>query len=327
VFGESYGGLAASAHLTSPGSKGLFRRAIIQSGFALMDLPAGALSPGVPAVEWFGWQSSAEAEAAGTAVAAQLGCGDSATPLECLRRTKADDLVALSRPMPFAYGNSVLPEPPAQALRDGRFQRVPIISGATRDEHRLFVGLFRVLAGHPVGPTDYPSLLAEAFGEHAGQVAARYPVSAYESPSVAWATVLTDRMWARSTFEQHGVLAEHVPTYAYEFADRRSPMYLPFPQDLPPGAFHAAEVPYLLTDERFAAAATPEQRRLSDQMIRYWANFAHAGDPNGDALPPWPPFDPAEAVPHVQSLAPGTGAITAVDYAAEHRLDFWSRLP
>ena len=45
LFGESYGGLATSAHLCSPGSQGLFHRAIIQSGFALMDLPAGALYP------------------------------------------------------------------------------------------------------------------------------------------------------------------------------------------------------------------------------------------------------------------------------------------
>jgi para-nitrobenzyl esterase len=76
LFGESYGGLATSAHLTSPESQGLFHRAIIQSGFALMDLPAGALYPGVPAVEWFGWQSAAEVEAAGAGMAAQLGCTD-----------------------------------------------------------------------------------------------------------------------------------------------------------------------------------------------------------------------------------------------------------
>jgi para-nitrobenzyl esterase len=313
--------------LTSPGSAGLFHRAIIQSGFALTDLPAGALYPGVHAVEWFGWQSSTEVEAAGAAAAAQLGCADPATALDCLRRVPVEDLVALSRPMPFAYGNSFLPEVPAQALREGRFHRVPIMSGSTRDEHRLFVGLFRVLAGRPVRPQEYPTLLAEAFGEHAAQVQAQYPLSAFESPSVAWATVLTDRMWARSTFEQHGLLADHVVTYAYEFADRQSPMYLPFPEDFPPGAFHAAGVPYLFNDEKFEAAATHEQRRLSGQMIHYWANFAHGGDPNGDALPPWSPFDRAEPVPHVQSLAPRTGGTKPVDYATEHRLEFWSRLP
>jgi carboxylesterase type B len=40
-----------------------------------------------------------------------------------------------------------------------------------------------------------------------------------------------------------------------------------------PGAFHAAEVPYLFPDQQFLAASTPDQRRLSDQMIRYWADF------------------------------------------------------
>jgi para-nitrobenzyl esterase len=325
LFGESYGGLATSAHLTSPQSRGLFHRAIIQSGFALMDLPAGALYPGVPAVEWFGWQSAAEVEATGAAVAAQLGCTDPTRALECLRRRPVQDLVTLSRPMPFAYGNPVLPEVPAHALRKGRFHQVLIMSGGTRDEHRLFVGLFRVLAGQPVTAQQYPALLSDAFGEHASAVHAQYSESAFESPSVAWASVLTDRMWARSTFEQHQLFTAHVPTYAYEFADRGSPMYLPFPESFPPGAFHAAEVPYLFNDDKFEAAANLSQRRLSAQMMRYWGNFAHTGDPNGDGLPHWSPFDRPDAVQYVQSLAPD--AIRGVDYAAEHHLDFWSQLP
>jgi para-nitrobenzyl esterase len=328
VFGESYGGLSTSAHLVAPGSAGLFHRAIIQSGFALMDLPAGGIFPGLPAVAWYGWRASAEVEALGAAVAPQLGCADPATALDCLRGVPVQELFAHAQPFqPYGFGDRVLPEVPAQALRDGRFHRVPVISGGTRDEHRLFVGLFRLLAGQPVTPQQYPVLLAEAFGEHADQVQARYPLSAYPMPNLAWATVLTDRMWARSTFQQHRLLAQQVPTYAYEFADRHAPMYLPFPDDFPPGAFHAAEVPYLFPDQQFQAGSTNEQRRLSDQMIRYWTNFARTGDPNGADLPPWRPFDPAQSVPQVQSLAPGPDGIRPVDYAAEHKLDFWSSLP
>ena len=104
-------------------------------------------------------------------------------------------------------------------------------------------------------------------------------------------------------------------------------MYLPFPDDFPPGAFHAAEVPYLFNDRQFETGSTPDQRQLSGQMIRYWSNFARGGDPNGVELPPWPPFDPAEPVPYVQSLAPGRDGIGPVDYAAGHHLDFWSGLP
>jgi para-nitrobenzyl esterase len=328
VFGESYGGLSTSAHLVAPGSAGLFHRAIVQSGFALMDLPAGGIFPGLPAVAWYGWRSTAEVEALGAAVAPQLGCADAATALACLRGVPVPELFAHAQPFqPYGFGNRVLPEVPAQALADGRFHRVPVISGSTRDEHRLFVGLFRALAGQPVTARQYPTLLAEAFGDHAGEVRARYPVSAYQSPSLAWATVLTDRMWARSTFRQHRLLARQVPVYAYEFADRHAPMYLPFPEDLPPGAFHAAEVPYLFPDRPFQAGSTPDQRRLSEQLMRYWANFARAGDPNGPDLPPWRPFDNARPVPRVQSLAPGAGGIGPVDYAAEHQLDFWSGLP
>jgi para-nitrobenzyl esterase len=328
VFGESYGGLSTSAHLVAPESAGLFHRAIVQSGFALMDLPAGGIFPGLPAVDWYGWRAAAEVEELGAAVAPLLGCADAATALACLRGVPVQELFAHAQPFqPYGFGNRVLPEVPAQALRDSRFHRVPVISGSTRDEHRLFVGLFRVLAGQPVTAEQYPELLAEAFGEHAGQVQASYPLSAYRSPNLAWATVLTDRMWARSTFTQHRLLAQHVPVYAYEFADRHAPMYLPFPEDFPPGAFHAAEVPYLFPDPPFQAGSTPDQRRLSDQMIRYWTNFARNGDPNGADLPPWRPFDDARPVPHVQSLAPGPDGIGPVDYAAEHRLDFWSRLP
>jgi para-nitrobenzyl esterase len=325
LFGESYGGLATTAHLVSPMSAGLFDKAIIQSGFALSDVPAGAMYPGLPALPWYGWRASAEVEALGAMVAQQLGCSDPASALECLRRASVQDLLAHAQPFqPYAFGNSILPEVPATALREGRFHRVPVMSGGTRDEHRLLVGLFRDLAGQPVTREQYGTLVNEAFGEHAGPVQARYPMSEYESPSDAWATVLTDRMWARPTFEQHRLLAEHVPTYAYEFADRQAPMYLPFPESLPPGAFHAAEVPYLFNDEKFEAGSTPDQRRLSAQMIRYWANFARHADPNGGDLPVWPPFDGRDFVPQVLSLVTGTDGIKPVDYAAEHALEFWS---
>lgn len=52
-------------------------------------------------------------------------------------------------------------------------------------------------------------------------------------------------------------------------------------------------------------------------MIRYWTGFARTGAPAADGLPPWPRGQ-------VQSLAPGPDGIRPVDFAAEHRLDFWA---
>jgi para-nitrobenzyl esterase len=331
LFGVSYGGLATTAHLVAPGSTGLFDRAIIESGFGLMDLPAEALFPGLGAQPWFGWRPETEVAEAGAWVAGELGCNpaDLAVALACLRALPVEEILSFPQVMnifqAIAYGGPTLPELPAEALREGRFHPVPVISGATRDEHRTFVGLFRVLPGDPVTAQQYPQLLSAAFG--ADQVAAilrRYPLTDTESPSITWAGVLTDRMWAYSTFEQNRALAAHVPTYAYEFADRDAPVYLPFPPDFPAGAYHAGDTPYVFRDKQFTDTATARQIRLSERMIHYWTNFARTGDPNATGLARWPRFRPAESVPHVQSLAPDR--IGPVNYAAEHQLDFWSGL-
>ena len=247
-----------------------------------MDLPAGGAFPGLPGASLVRVASVGRGcEALGAAVATQLGCADPATAPDCLRGKTPQDLFPFAQPFqPYGFGGRVLPEVPAQALRDGRFQRVPVISGGTRDEQRLFVGLFRVLAGQPVTAEQYPTLLAEAFGEQRRQ-GPRHSIRYRATRRRTWRgrrCSPTACGHARPT-SSTSCFAEHVPTYAYEFADRQAPMYLPFPDDFPPGAFHAAEVPDLFPDQKFQAGSTPDQRRLSEQMMRYWANFARSGDP------------------------------------------------
>jgi para-nitrobenzyl esterase len=112
-----------------------------------------------------------------------------------------------------------------------------------------------------------------------------------------------------------------VPTYAYEFSDEKAPWASDgTTPSFATGAFHASEVQYLFNDEQFRTPLTADQRRLSDQMIRYWTNFAHTGDPNGGGTPPWPRFDGG----HVRSLA--TVGNAEADLSGEHRCDFWQSL-
>ncbi|ORT54898.1 carboxylesterase family protein [Streptomyces sp. CB03238] len=177
----------------------------------------------------------------------------------------------------------------------------------------------------PFTEGDYDRALTTAFGARLAQkVRAEYPPAAFPSPALAWATVVTDRMWARGTHAQHTVLGRHVPVYAYEFADRDAPMYLPLPGRFDFGAYHAGDTPYLFEDAEVRKRFTPAQLRLSDTMTGYWAAFARTGAPDGPGLPAWKAYLPASHSPHTQSLAPDR--IGPVDYARGHNLRFWHRL-
>lgn len=323
LFGESGGGTSICAHLTSPPAAGLFHQAILQSGGCLGDWPAGTL-PGVPALP--AWAPAAEVAAIGAAAAADVGCGDAATALACLRQLAVTDLLPgnlfFSRP---AFGTPVLPADPARELRAGRFHQVPILSGHTQDEGTFWAAF----QPQPITADSYRALLDGAFGEQATRVVERYPVDAYATPGLAWSAVVGDRVWACPTLDGHRLFAARTPAYVYRFDDREAPVIFPEPPEIPFGAYHASELTYLFDNLGFGtpgAALSPEQQQLSDQMIRYWANFAATGDPNDANLPEWPAFQPSDALPHVQSLAPGVDGIGPIDVAAEHQCEFWASL-
>ncbi|MFF3941880.1 carboxylesterase/lipase family protein [Streptomyces phaeofaciens] len=332
VAGSSFGASSVVGHLTSPSARGLFHRVALSSGEGTMDMPAGAMGPGVPAYPWYVWRTLPEARDTGRETAAALGCADPdpARALRCLRALPVKRILDVPHVMnafqSYAFGAGVLPELPERALREGRFHRVPVLSGATRDEHRLFVGLTWDAVGNPLTGEQYEAAVTTAFGErHQDAVLAAYPADAFPSPALAWSTVITDRMWALGTQTQNIALGRHVPTYTYEFADRDAPMYLPVPNGgFDFGAYHAADTPYLFEEEAAREGFTPAQARLADTITDYWAAFAATGDPNRPGLPAWPRFRPAAPAPHTQSLAPD--AVTPVDYAAEHRLTFWQGL-
>ena len=118
IAGESAGGLSVLAHLVSRGSRGLFQRAIVQSGaFALTQQPLAA------------------AEAAGESFAAKAGCADQTAALPapaCRSSTLADELPGAA--IPGVIDGKVLTESIGTALAAGRFARVPMLNGINHDE-------------------------------------------------------------------------------------------------------------------------------------------------------------------------------------------------
>ncbi len=308
LFGESAGGMSTCAQLTSPSAAGLFARAIIQSGPCTIDWPDNGIFPGLPAGKLF--QPRSLIETTGKAEADKLGCAD----IACLRGLPVKTLLPLQFSAP-AFNTLALPRDPAQAFREGRFAKVPVMTGTTRDEGRLFAANF---PDQPITEARYQELLRDAFDDKAPLVAAKYPSSAHGSPGNAFADVMTDRVWACSEVEAKQLLADKTKTFGYEFADRAAPPLFPFPPGIDPGASHGSELVYLSDLYGAPAELTPAQQKLATQMIRYWARFARTGDPNGEDLPKWRP------APTVQSLAPGK--IEQVDLAAEHNCEFWAGL-
>ena len=119
IAGQSAGGLSVLAHLVSHGSRGLFDRAIVQSGaFALTQ------------------QSLADAEAFGESFAAKVGCA--VQTAKCLRRVPVADLIDPRNfpgaAIPGVIDGKVLTESIGTALAAGRFARVPILNGINHDE-------------------------------------------------------------------------------------------------------------------------------------------------------------------------------------------------
>lgn len=319
IFGESAGGTSVCSHLAAPGSAGLFQKAILQSA----ECTGEKWSPGPPT--WFPLPRT-EREQHGLDVAAKLGCPNVGTAAACLRAKPVKKLAKWSDDglgSGPTTGGGVLPLSPQKAFATGHFNRVPLIEGTTRDEHRLFTAAIEAATGKQTTDASYQDEVHTLFGPtDAARILARYPSDHFHSAGEALSTVVTDWAWACPVLDRNRALSAHVPVYAYEFSDENAPWFTTLPKpNFPTGAFHGGELQYLFSDDQLPGPATTAQRQLSDQMMRYWSQFAHTGNPNARNAPKWSPFQAGE---HVQSLAPS--AIGSADLAQEHQCTFWASI-
>jgi len=312
VFGNSSGGANVCAHLVSPASAGLFHRAIIQSGSCRQHWPANVMVPGSAPLSY--WAPAGSVRRAGIEAAAQLGCAGR-DQLRCLRTIGPDRLMTVAgRFLTMAYGTPLIPDDPREMVRKGRLNRVPVILGNTRDEHRFFARLFDI--DESQGASQYRRLLRASFPGHAAEIAERYPLRAgAHAAELAWAAVGTDSSWTCPTLESATDLARHVPTFTYEFADRHPPADPLFPPGFPTGAPHGAEVAYLFD----LGPLSDAQQRLSDRMITYWSAFAREGRPAAPSV--WPPTNSGK----VTALQLRPEGDRPIDPGREHQCDFWRK--
>jgi para-nitrobenzyl esterase len=310
IFGQSAGGLSVLSQVASPQARGLFDRAIAESGsYSLTQT------------------SLATAEAAGEAFATKAGCASQTAA--CLRSLPVSTILADQDAAGYTpnINTEVLPESLGTAFATGDFNRVPIINGTNHDEWRLFVALSE-LEGNPVTAANYQSMISstlEAPAAAAAVIAAKYPLTAYPSPSVALGAVGTDAIFACPALTIDESLSRFVPTFAYEFNDENAPELSLPPVSFPYGAAHASEIQYLmaLPTAAFPKALSAQQQQLAAIMKGYWTNFAKRGFPSSPGTPFWPAFD--TLTQKMQSLVPPAPQ-TETDFANEHNCAFWTAL-
>ncbi len=300
IFGESAGGVNVCTLFASPLGKGLFERALVESG--------GCAQRPLP-----------EFVAFGNTLTQNAGCTHATDPAACLRAVPFDSLLRALPPVVTVASSSgqlwgpavdgfVLGDTSEAVMGKGGQNVVPFVIGANADETGQ-------VAPPVATEAEYRALVVAQAGALAPLVLAQYPVSAYATPRKAYIAVTSDsrficpsRRFARAASKGGS------PVFRYFFSYPASRLY---------GAVHGVELPFVFGTLDSVPGYTPDAtaRALSESMNAAWARFAATGDPSVPGGTPWPAYDGVRDRTFVWD-APSS----SVDGIRTGACDFWDSL-
>ncbi|WP_456294800.1 carboxylesterase family protein [Vibrio sp. AK197] len=280
LVGESAGGFSIHTLLTSPLSQGLFQRAIIQSG-------GGRIGMNQRLIDKMNDQGVPSAEQIGENFAKRFNIqGQDA--LDALRQLSAEQVTSglnmnsMGDPTysgPMLDGKLVVKQPQDYYVKGERLS-VPLMMGTTDFE----IGFS--------GPVDSMSDALEPFAElevDQEKIAKAYAENGVTKPQDVAQRIASDALMVEPTRYALRVADEHNQTvYGYRFA-----YVTESEKDAWPGAFHATDIPYAFNTvaTRYGEKLSSEDQAMADLVHQYWVNFIKYGNPNGDDLPTWQPYD------------------------------------
>ncbi len=293
IFGESAGSFAVSTLLAAPEARGLFHKVIGESGAPFTSvLPMSTLAERGPRDQQW-------ADSLGVKSLAELR----ALPTEKVIEAASKKPVGWFSPV---IDGRFLPEGVPEIYAAGKQAHVPAIIGWNRHERAgtLSKGMTA---------EKWKAFAAEHYGKQTEQFLTAFPGSSDEEAvqsADSYTTELFIALGAWKWVEAQSRTGE-APVYRFRFDLPATPSEMH-----PEGkyAFHSDELEYVFgtLDARHGATWRPEDRKLSEQMIGYWTNFARTGDPNGKGLPHWPRYDTDKQLIHLDStITSGPDALRA----------------
>lgn len=284
VFGESAGGGSVNMLMTSPASRGLFAKAIVESGGGRSNLMGDRqLSedrPSLPSSDAIGvnFAKSMGIDGTGPEALAKLR----ALPASAIGDLSMMSMMQTSGPPtysgPMVDGKIVVQSPEKVYLAGGE-AKVPLMIGANSSD----IGF------------NFAKTVDEAmagFGEHRAAALAAYDPDHTGDIRRIDSEIGADKMMLEpSRFVAATLATQGLPTYEYRFSYVADSMK----SEWKTGAPHATEIPYVFDTVavKYGDKLTPADEQVARAANTYWANFAKTGDPNGPGLPHWPRYSPA----------------------------------